>query len=105
MCKGTPTMSSRMRKLNSRFSVLILLVPLLCNLALFSQVAYAEAKNALISNLPAKIENGLLDAIEDTGQVSLPDVIGAGARINHISVPGSPSGKAAVLQRIFHPTV
>ncbi|MBJ7676529.1 hypothetical protein HAU38_10545 [Weissella confusa] len=71
-------MSSRMRKLNTRFSVLILLVPLLCNLVLFSQVAYAEAKNALISNLPAKIENGLLDAIEDTGQVSLPDVIGAG---------------------------
>ncbi|CAM2731075.1 prealbumin-like fold domain-containing protein [Weissella confusa] len=71
-------MSSRMRKLNTRFSVLILLVPLLCNLLLFSQVAYAEAKNALISNLPAKIENGLLDAIEDAGQVSLPDVVGAG---------------------------
>lgn len=71
-------MTRRMRKFNTRFSVLILLVPLLLNLAIFSKAVYAEAKDPLISELPAKIDNGLLDAIEDTGKVSLPDVVGAG---------------------------
>ncbi|MHC8519697.1 hypothetical protein [Weissella confusa] len=56
-------MTRRMRKFNTRFSVLILLVPLLLNLAIFSKAVYAETKNSLISELPAKIDNGLLDAI------------------------------------------
>ena len=71
-------MSSRMRKLNSRFSMLILLVPLLCNLVLFSQVAYAEAKNTAVATCQPKVKTDYWMPLKMPVKCRLPDVIGAG---------------------------